>query len=93
METQNEASKKKSCCKITKTRLLLTVIILTTSFFLVELIVGYLTKSNALVADSFHMLSDIISLIIGLSALRFSKKNRRIKTHSAGRALKYSAHW
>ena len=30
---------------------------LTTGFFLVELIVGYMTNSMALVADSFHMLS------------------------------------
>ncbi|CAF1009120.1 unnamed protein product [Brachionus calyciflorus] len=61
-------------CRLTKTVLLIIVIALTSWFFLVELIVGYLTKSNALVADSFHMLSDIISLIIGLTALRFSKK-------------------
>ena len=43
---------------------------LTTSFFFVEMIVGYLTNSMALVADSFHMLSDILSLFIGFFALR-----------------------
>ena len=37
---------------------------LTTAFFLVEIIVGYLTNSMALVADSFHMLSDVIALVI-----------------------------
>ena len=61
-------------CRLTKTALLIIVIVLTSWFFFVEIVVGYLTKSNALVADSFHMLSDIISLIIGLTALRFSKK-------------------
>lgn len=61
-------------CRLTKTLLLSIVIVLTSWFFFVEIVVGYLTKSNALVADSFHMLSDIISLIIGLTALRFSKK-------------------
>jgi zinc transporter 1 len=66
--------KSASRCRLTKTALLVIVIVLTSWFFLVEIVVGYLTKSNALVADSFHMLSDIISLIIGLTALRFSKK-------------------
>ena len=37
---------------------------MTASFMLVELIVGNLTNSMALVADSFHMLSDVISLVI-----------------------------
>ena len=46
---------------------------LTTSFFFVEMIVGYLTNSMALVADSFHMLSDILSLFIGFFALRVSE--------------------
>ena len=47
---------------------------LTSSFFLVEIIVGYITGSVALIADSFHMLSDVISLIVGYFALRYSKK-------------------
>lgn len=63
-----------SRCRLTKTLLLSIVIVLTSWFFFVEIVVGYLTNSNALVADSFHMLSDIVSLIIGLAALRFSKK-------------------
>ena len=37
---------------------------MTAFFMLVELIVGNLTNSMALVADSFHMLSDVISLVI-----------------------------
>lgn len=36
---------------------------LTTAFFLVEITVGYVTNSMALVADSFHMLSDVVSLV------------------------------
>ncbi|CAF0892241.1 unnamed protein product [Brachionus calyciflorus] len=73
-EAQTKNIMKKPFCRITKTGLLITVTIMTSCFFFVELIVGHITKSNALVADSFHMLSDIISLIIGLTALRFSKK-------------------
>lgn len=39
-------------------------------FFLAEIIVGYFTKSLALVADSFHMLSDLIALIIAIAAIK-----------------------
>ncbi|XP_071807745.1 uncharacterized protein [Asterias amurensis] len=48
---------------------------LTTTFFVVELVTGYTTKSLALVSDSFHMLSDIIALLIGFLAIRISKSN------------------
>jgi len=61
-------------CRLTKTQSILFMLCLTSSFFFVELIVGHVTKSNALVADAFHMLSDIISLVIGLIAVRMSKK-------------------
>ncbi|KAI0173577.1 cation efflux protein [Hypoxylon sp. FL1284] len=43
-------------------------------FFLVELITGFLVHSLALTADAFHMLNDIISLIIGLWAVTIAKK-------------------
>ena len=48
------------------------MMVMTTSFFFVEIIVGYMTNSMALVADSFHMLSDIISLFVGFFAMRVS---------------------
>ncbi len=48
---------------------------MTTAFFFVEIIVGYTSNSLALVADSFHMLSDIISLSIGLYAVRVAKRS------------------
>jgi zinc transporter 1 len=38
--------------------------------FLAEIIVGYSTGSLALIADAFHMLSDILSQIIALYAIR-----------------------
>ena len=41
---------------------------LTLFFFFVELIVGYVAGSLALVADAFHMLSDTLSLGIGMAA-------------------------
>ena len=48
-----------------KTCRLLFMLALTLSFFLVEIVVGYVTNSIALVADSFHMLSDVVALIVG----------------------------
>ena len=50
----------------------MSMLFLTTTYFLVEIIVGYVTNSMALVADSFHMLSDVIALVIGLFSVRVS---------------------
>ncbi|XP_076337334.1 uncharacterized protein LOC143239757 isoform X2 [Tachypleus tridentatus] len=47
---------------------------LTGSYFLVEIIVGYLTNSTALIADSFHMLSDVIALVIAFLSIKMSPK-------------------
>ena len=44
------------------------------AFFLIELISGFMVHSLALMADAFHMLNDIISLIIGLWAVSVAKK-------------------
>jgi solute carrier family 30 (zinc transporter), member 1 len=38
--------------------------------FLAEIIVGYLVHSIALIADAFHMLSDVISLLVALYAIQ-----------------------
>ena len=48
-ETERTQQKGKKGCKITKTAILIIILIMTASFFLVELVVGHLTKSNALV--------------------------------------------
>ena len=55
-----------------KTARLSTMLALTFSFFLVELITGQITNSLTLIADSFHMLSDVIALCIGLFSVRVS---------------------
>lgn len=49
---------------------LLTMMWLTTFFFFVEIIVGYVTNSMALVADSFHMLGDIAALVISFLSIK-----------------------
>ncbi len=48
---------------------LLVMITMAVVLFIAELIVGYIGKSLALISDSFHMLSDCISLIVGLVAI------------------------
>ena len=55
-----------------KTCRLTSMLFLTTTYFVVEIVVGYVTNSMALVADSFHMLSDVIALLIGLFSVRVS---------------------
>lgn len=52
---------------------ILTLLIIDTVFFLLEIIVGYMVNSLALIADSFHMLNDIISLIVALWAVSVAK--------------------
>ena len=74
-------SRRKFCGKSAS---VLSMLFMTSSFFLVEIIVGYATNSMALVADSFHMLSDIMSLIIGFFALRYSKRSQRTERNTFG---------
>lgn len=58
---------------------LLSMLCLTFFFFLVEIIVGYLTNSTALIADSFHMLSDVVALVIAYVSVRVSNKTNFIE--------------
>ncbi|KAG0362198.1 cation efflux family-domain-containing protein [Gamsiella multidivaricata] len=52
--------------------------------FLAEIIVGYKTGSLALIADAFHMLSDVLSQIIALYAIRLAAKTEWQPTLSYG---------
>jgi len=45
---------------------------LTFTFFLIELIFGYVTNSLALIGDSYHMLSDVVALVVGITSVRVS---------------------
>ncbi|XP_047123299.1 uncharacterized protein LOC100202575 isoform X2 [Hydra vulgaris] len=51
-----------------------TMTFLLTTFFLIEIVVGYITNSMALIAEAFHMLSDVVSLIVAWLALKYSSK-------------------
>jgi len=63
---------------------ILFVLFLSTLFFLLELIVGEMTGSVALVADSFHMISDVLALVISLYGIRFAKQSGPNKKSTYG---------
>ena len=67
----------------------MTMLFMTSSFFLVEIIVGYVTNSVALVADSFHMLSDVVALIIGFASIRVSTSQIGITIARVGAGYRY----
>ncbi|XP_012559964.1 uncharacterized protein LOC100205633 isoform X1 [Hydra vulgaris] len=50
------------------------MILCTAFLFILKIVVGYLSNSMALVADSFHMITDFAALIIGFIALRIANK-------------------
>jgi zinc transporter 1 len=54
-----------------KTRIV-TMFVLCTVFFFLEIVVGYTSGSVALLADAFHMLSDMLSLVVALYAVKVS---------------------
>lgn len=49
---------------------IISLLVLDTVFLLIEAIVGYAVHSLALIADAFHMLNDIISLVVALWAVK-----------------------
>ncbi|TKA28146.1 hypothetical protein B0A50_04117 [Salinomyces thailandicus] len=55
-----------------------------TIFFLIELIIGYTVHSLALVADSFHMLNDVLSLCVGLWAVKVANQKSSSKMYTYG---------
>ncbi|OJD29449.1 zinc cadmium resistance protein [Diplodia corticola] len=54
------------------------------AFFFLELIVGYSVHSLALVADSFHMLNDVLSLCVGLWAVRAANATNHSRMFTYG---------
>jgi Co/Zn/Cd efflux system component len=65
--TPDQNVKQAKCSKTMKLSIMLVMIFV---FFIVEVVVGQLTNSITLIADSFHMLSDFIALCIGLVSVR-----------------------
>ena len=63
---------------------IVSLLILDTIFFLLELIIGYMSHSLALIADSFHMLNDIISLLVALWAVKVAKERNPDSKYTYG---------
>uniref|UniRef100_K7FSL0 Solute carrier family 30 member 1 n=1 Tax=Pelodiscus sinensis TaxID=13735 RepID=K7FSL0_PELSI len=55
---------------------LLCMLALTFLFFVVEVVVSRITASLAMLSDSFHMLSDVMALVVALVAVRFAQRTR-----------------
>ncbi|KAM9613370.1 calcium/manganese antiporter SLC30A10 [Trichechus inunguis] len=60
-----------------KTCRLIFMLVLTVAFFVAELVSGYLGNSIALLSDSFNMLSDLISLCVGLGTGYIARRSTR----------------
>ncbi|XP_064411207.1 calcium/manganese antiporter SLC30A10-like [Latimeria chalumnae] len=57
-----------------KTCRLIFMLVITSVIFVVELVSGYVGNSIALLSDAFNMFSDMISLCVGITACRVSRK-------------------
>ncbi|SJX63131.1 related to COT1-Vacuolar zinc (and possibly other metals) transporter [Sporisorium reilianum f. sp. reilianum] len=60
---------------LSKETRILTLLVIDVVFFFVEIITGYAVGSLALVADSFHMLNDVMSLVVALWAVKLSTRS------------------
>ncbi|KAF2459755.1 cation efflux protein [Lineolata rhizophorae] len=69
---------------LSKQSRILILLAIDAAFFLLELIVGYAVHSLALVADSFHMLNDVLSLCVGLWAVKAANEKGASKWYTYG---------
>jgi zinc transporter 1 len=53
-------------------------------FFFIELVVGYTVGSLALIADSFHMLNDVMSLVVALYAIKLTAQSATDSRYTYG---------
>lgn len=70
-------------CEPNRARLLC-MLLLTLGFFVVEVVVSRLTASLAMLSDSFHMLSDVMALIVALVAVRFAERTQSTNKNTFG---------
>ncbi|XP_029903181.1 zinc transporter 1a isoform X2 [Myripristis murdjan] len=70
-------------CEPNRVRLLC-MLSLTFGFFIVEVVVSRITASLAMLSDSFHMLSDVIALLVALVAVRFAEKTQATNKNTFG---------
>ncbi|KAK2856108.1 hypothetical protein Q5P01_004843 [Channa striata] len=70
-------------CEPNRVRLLC-MLSLTFVFFIVEVVVSRITASLSMLSDSFHMLSDVIALVVALVAVRFAEKTQATNKNTFG---------
>ncbi|KAI8576709.1 hypothetical protein K450DRAFT_178871 [Umbelopsis ramanniana AG] len=70
--------------KLSRQVRIIILLVINTLFFLAEIIIGYRVGSLALVADSFHMLNDMISLVIALWAVKVAARTEFESKYSYG---------
>merc|ERR1719397_2302027 len=75
-----------SICRCGSKPRLLGMLAMTATYMVIELVVGNITNSMALVADSFHMLSDVIALVIAYVSVTVSPKEWKQNTFGWARA-------
>lgn len=63
---------------------LLCMLCLTCGFFVVEVVVSRVTGSLAMLSDSFHMLSDVIALLVALLAVRLADQTAATSLNTFG---------
>ncbi len=63
---------------------LLCMLSLNIVFFIVEVVVSRITVSLAMLSDSFHMLSDVIALVVALIAVSFAETTRATSINTYG---------
>lgn len=69
---------------LSKSNRILILLAIDSAFFLLELVVGYAVHSLALVADAFHMLNDVLSLCVGLWAVKVANQKTSSKMYTYG---------
>lgn len=65
---------------------LIIMLTLTFLYFLIELVTGYISHSMALIADSFHMMSDVMALSIAYACLKIAERSTTKNTFGWVRA-------
>nr|XP_020497186.1 LOW QUALITY PROTEIN: zinc transporter 1-like [Labrus bergylta] len=70
-------------CEPNRARLMC-MLSLTFGFFIVEVVVSRMTSSLSMLSDSFHMLSDVIALVVALVAVRFAEKTQATNKNTFG---------
>lgn len=63
---------------------LLCMLMLTFMFMVLEVVVSRVTSSLAMLSDSFHMLSDVLALVVALVAERFARRTHATQKNTFG---------